>query len=149
MNPRQMKLHGQINSEATGYLEHAIEEMRFSARAHDRFLLLIGRIYQVEAHLREEGAGPLDRQRARFRGITPDDVERWEIGSGNPVPPCQILDECHRKPVRTRDQPCGRAIAGRPGFKPPIRDRKWSDFKRISNFLTVNGGSTCNTEKNH
>jgi len=167
MSPRQMKLHCQISAEAFGYLEHAIEEMRFSARAHDRFLLLIGRIYQVEAHLREEGAGPLDRQRARwlesgkpydhlvklmrrvarFRGITPDDVERWEIGSGNPATPCQILDECHRKPVRTRDPPCGRAIAGRPGFKSPIRDRKWSDFKRISNFLTVHGGSTCETRE--
>lgn len=38
MNPRQMKLHCQINSEATGYLEHAMEEMNFSARAHDRIL---------------------------------------------------------------------------------------------------------------
>ena len=38
MNPRQMKLHCQINSEASGYLEHAMEEMNFSARAHDRIL---------------------------------------------------------------------------------------------------------------
>jgi magnesium chelatase family protein len=38
MNPRQMKLHCQINAEATGYLEHAMEEMNFSARAHDRIL---------------------------------------------------------------------------------------------------------------
>jgi hypothetical protein len=45
--------------------------------------------------------------------------------------------------------PCGRAIAGRPGFKPPIRNRKWSDFQRISNFLTVNGASTCDTQENH
>lgn len=112
--------------------------MRFSARAHDRFLLLIGRIYQVEAHLREEGAGPLDRQRARwlesgkpydhfaklmrrvarFRGITPDDVERWEIGSGNPAPPCQILKDATEsqsgREIRHAAVPC----QGRSGFKP-------------------------------
>ena len=28
----------QIDSEATGYLKHAMEEMNFSARAHDRIL---------------------------------------------------------------------------------------------------------------
>jgi magnesium chelatase family protein len=33
-----MKDHCQIDSEATGYLEHAMEEMNFSARAHDRIL---------------------------------------------------------------------------------------------------------------
>lgn len=38
MSPRQMKAHCQINAEATGYLEHAMEEMNFSARAHDRIL---------------------------------------------------------------------------------------------------------------
>jgi magnesium chelatase family protein len=38
MNPRQMKTHCQIGAEATGYLEHAMEEMNFSARAHDRIL---------------------------------------------------------------------------------------------------------------
>jgi len=38
MSPRQMKVHCQIDSEATGYLEHAMEEMNFSARAHDRIL---------------------------------------------------------------------------------------------------------------
>jgi magnesium chelatase family protein len=38
MSPRQMKLHCQINADATGYLEHAMEEMNFSARAHDRIL---------------------------------------------------------------------------------------------------------------
>ena len=38
MNPRQMRAHCQIGSEATGYLEHAMEEMNFSARAHDRIL---------------------------------------------------------------------------------------------------------------
>jgi magnesium chelatase family protein len=38
MSPRQMKTHCQIDSEATSYLEHAMEEMNFSARAHDRIL---------------------------------------------------------------------------------------------------------------
>ena len=38
MNPRQMRAHCQIDAEATGYLEHAMEEMNFSARAHDRIL---------------------------------------------------------------------------------------------------------------
>ena len=38
MSPRQMKAHCQIDDEATGYLEHAMEEMNFSARAHDRIL---------------------------------------------------------------------------------------------------------------
>jgi len=38
MRPRQMKMHCQIDSEATGYPEHAMEEMNFSARAHDRIL---------------------------------------------------------------------------------------------------------------
>jgi magnesium chelatase family protein len=35
---RQMKTHCQINSEASGDLKHAMEEMNFSARAHDRIL---------------------------------------------------------------------------------------------------------------
>ena len=38
MNPRQMRVYCQLNTEATGYLEHAMEEMNFSARAHDRIL---------------------------------------------------------------------------------------------------------------
>jgi magnesium chelatase family protein len=38
MSPRQMKVHCQIDPESTGYLEHAMEEMNFSARAHDRIL---------------------------------------------------------------------------------------------------------------
>ena len=33
-----MKVHCQIDSESTGYLEHAMEEMNLSARAHDRIL---------------------------------------------------------------------------------------------------------------
>jgi magnesium chelatase family protein len=38
MSPRQMKAYCRIDTEATGYLEHAMEEMNFSARAHDRIL---------------------------------------------------------------------------------------------------------------
>ncbi|HSP44025.1 MAG TPA: YifB family Mg chelatase-like AAA ATPase [Luteolibacter sp.] len=38
MGPRQMKEHCKLDSESRGYLEHAMEEMNFSARAHDRIL---------------------------------------------------------------------------------------------------------------
>jgi len=38
MGPRQMKVHCKLDSECRGYLEHAMEEMNFSARAHDRIL---------------------------------------------------------------------------------------------------------------
>ena len=38
MSSRMMKQHCQIDEEAKGYLEHAMEEMNFSARAHDRIL---------------------------------------------------------------------------------------------------------------
>jgi magnesium chelatase family protein len=38
MSPRQMKAHCVLDEEGTGYLEHAMEEMNFSARAHDRIL---------------------------------------------------------------------------------------------------------------
>jgi magnesium chelatase family protein len=38
MSPRQMKAHCALDAEGTGYLEHAMEEMNFSARAHDRIL---------------------------------------------------------------------------------------------------------------
>jgi magnesium chelatase family protein len=38
MSPRQMKVHCQIDAKATGYLGHAMEEMNFSARAHDQIL---------------------------------------------------------------------------------------------------------------
>ena len=36
MNARQVRQHCQLDAEATGYLEQAMEEMSFSARAHDR-----------------------------------------------------------------------------------------------------------------
>ena len=38
MGSRQVRQHCQLSSESTGYLEHAMEEMNFSARAHDRIL---------------------------------------------------------------------------------------------------------------
>ena len=38
MGSRQVRQHCQLNVEASGYLEHAMEEMNFSARAHDRIL---------------------------------------------------------------------------------------------------------------
>ena len=38
MGSRQVRQHCQLNCEGTGYLEHAMEEMNFSARAHDRIL---------------------------------------------------------------------------------------------------------------
>ena len=38
MGSRQVRLHCQLSAEGTGHLEHAMEEMNFSARAHDRIL---------------------------------------------------------------------------------------------------------------
>ncbi len=38
MGSRQVRQHCQLDAEGTGYLEHAMEEMNFSARAHDRIL---------------------------------------------------------------------------------------------------------------
>jgi magnesium chelatase family protein len=38
MGPRQVKAHCQLDATASAYLEHAMEEMNFSARAHDRIL---------------------------------------------------------------------------------------------------------------
>jgi magnesium chelatase family protein len=38
MGPRQMKEHCKLDPESRGYLEHAMEQMNFSARAHDRIL---------------------------------------------------------------------------------------------------------------
>ena len=38
MSSRQVRQHCQLDAEASGYLEHAMEEMNFSARAHDRIL---------------------------------------------------------------------------------------------------------------
>lgn len=38
MGSRQVRQHCQLSGESNGYLEHAMEEMSFSARAHDRIL---------------------------------------------------------------------------------------------------------------
>jgi hypothetical protein len=36
--PREVKAHCQLDSTASGYLEQAIEQMNFSAHAHDRMV---------------------------------------------------------------------------------------------------------------
>ena len=38
MSSRQVRQHCQLDTENTGYLEHAMVEMSFSAHAHDRIL---------------------------------------------------------------------------------------------------------------
>lgn len=38
MTPRQVRQFCKLDSESSGYLQHAMEEMNFSARAHDRIL---------------------------------------------------------------------------------------------------------------
>jgi magnesium chelatase family protein len=38
MGSRQVRQHCQLTAESTSYLERAMEEMNFSARAHDRIL---------------------------------------------------------------------------------------------------------------
>lgn len=38
MGSRQVRQHCKLDAESNGYLEHAMEEMNFSARAHDRIL---------------------------------------------------------------------------------------------------------------
>jgi magnesium chelatase family protein len=38
MGSRQVKEHCQLDAERAGYMEHAMEQMNFSARAHDRIL---------------------------------------------------------------------------------------------------------------
>jgi len=38
MGSRQVRAHCQLNGEGSGYLEQAMQEMNFSARAHDRIL---------------------------------------------------------------------------------------------------------------
>ena len=38
MSPRQVKQHCALDAESSSYLEHAMEQMNFSARAHDRIL---------------------------------------------------------------------------------------------------------------
>jgi magnesium chelatase family protein len=43
-----MKVHCQIDAESTGYLEHAMEEMNFSARAHNRILKVARTLADLE-----------------------------------------------------------------------------------------------------
>jgi len=38
MGPRQVKTHGQLHSTASSYLEQAMEQLNFAARAHERIL---------------------------------------------------------------------------------------------------------------
>jgi magnesium chelatase family protein len=38
MGARQVKEHCQLDAESMAYLEHAMEQLNFSARAHDRIL---------------------------------------------------------------------------------------------------------------
>ena len=38
MGSKQVRAHCQLDAESKGYLEHAMEQMNFSARAHDRIL---------------------------------------------------------------------------------------------------------------
>jgi len=38
MGARQVKEHCQLDAESAGYLDHAMEQMNFSVRAHDRIL---------------------------------------------------------------------------------------------------------------
>jgi magnesium chelatase family protein len=38
MSPRQVREHCKLDSTGSGYMEHAMEQMNFSARAHDRIL---------------------------------------------------------------------------------------------------------------
>jgi len=38
MGARQVRDHCKLDAESKGYLEHAMEQMNFSARAHDRIL---------------------------------------------------------------------------------------------------------------
>lgn len=38
MGSRHVRQHCRLDSESSGYLEHAMEQMSFSARAHDRIL---------------------------------------------------------------------------------------------------------------
>jgi magnesium chelatase family protein len=38
MTPRLIKKHCELDAESAGYLEHAMGQMNFSARAHDRIL---------------------------------------------------------------------------------------------------------------
>ena len=48
MNARQVRQHCQLSSESTSYLEQAMEDMSFSARAHDRILKVARTLADLE-----------------------------------------------------------------------------------------------------
>jgi magnesium chelatase family protein len=52
LSPRQVKAHCQIDAEASGYLEHAMTELNFSARAHDRILKVARTLADLEGQQR-------------------------------------------------------------------------------------------------
>lgn len=56
MSARQVRQHCQLEPEATSFLEHAMEEMNFSARAHDRILKVARTLADLAAapHIRTQ-----------------------------------------------------------------------------------------------
>ncbi len=50
MTPRLIKKHCELDAEASVHLEHAMNEMNFSARAHDRILKVARTLADLEGH---------------------------------------------------------------------------------------------------
>ena len=50
MTPRLIKKHCELDAEASGCLEHAMSEMNFSARAHDRILKVARTLADLGGH---------------------------------------------------------------------------------------------------
>ena len=73
MNARQVRQHCQLDTTASGYLEQAMSDMNFSARAHDRIL----KVARTHADL----AGAPDIRRMTF--WKPSIIARW---TGNCFP---------------------------------------------------------------
>ncbi len=48
MGARQVREHCKLDAESTGYLEHAMEQFNFSARAHDRILKVARTLADLE-----------------------------------------------------------------------------------------------------
>ena len=71
MDSRQVLQHCQLDSESNGYLEHAMEEMNFSARTHDR-------IQKVDRTL-VDLAGPWISELTIFS--KPSNIVRWIANS--------------------------------------------------------------------
>jgi magnesium chelatase family protein len=69
MGPRQVKAHCTLDAESTGYLEHAMEEMNFSARAHDRIL-------KVARTLADLAGAPILRPSAVLEAIQHGSLDR-------------------------------------------------------------------------